>query len=251
MHITIFGAAGWVGRATLRALSGPHDIRAVDLNEAAWERYADTDGTWDAGEIVHADMRDHEAIDRALEGTDAVLHLSAAFPSGVEQAGLAFGVNVHGLWNVLEAARHRGLRRVVHMGSCPVEHPSTFYQADIRRHDGELYAVTKRMQEEMCRQFHEAWGSSIIVLRPVMIVDSRLGLLRHGAPTGVAPYRTRSGWVCRHDLAEACRLALESTTIDFDVLHIVGTPESDATCNAARAREVLGFEPKADLEQYR
>ena len=49
----------------------------------------------------------------------------------------------------------------------------------------------------------------------------------------------------------ASRLALETAAVDFDILHIVGTPESDATCNAARAREILGLQYRGDLEKYR
>jgi len=35
------------------------------------------------------------------------------------------------------------------------------------------------------------------------------------------------------------------------VLHVVGTPEADTTCNTARGREVLGLEYKGNLDQYR
>ena len=31
--------------------------------------------------------------------------------------------------------------------------------------------VSKRLQEEMCRQYHEAFGTKIVVLRPDYIVD--------------------------------------------------------------------------------
>jgi len=59
------------------------------------------------------------------------------------------------------------------------------------------------------------------------------------------------GWVCRHDLAEACRLALEHPDLEFDVFNIVGTPEAEESCNIALAKEVLGLELRGDLEQYR
>ena len=116
----------------------------------------------------------------------------------------------------------------------------------MRRPDGSLYAVCKRLQEEMCRQIHEAFGLPIVVLRPDYIVDSRLGIGKYREPLNV-----RNGLVCRHDLAEACRLALEKDEVKFDVLHVVGTPEADATCNTARGREVLGLEYKGNLDQYR
>jgi len=119
----------------------------------------------------------------------------------------------------------------------------------VRRPDGSLYAVCKRLQEEMCRQFHEAHGLSIVVLRPDYIVDSRLGIDFAGRTLGSGSVRT--GAVCRHDFAEACRLALENDKIDFEILHIVGTPEAEKTCNVARARRVLGLTFKGNLEQYR
>ena len=103
----------------------------------------------------------------------------------------------------------------------------------------------------MCRQFHEAHGMSIIVLRPDYIVDTRLGIDFERRKLGEGGCPIRCGAVCRHDFAEACRLALESETIDFDVLHIVGTPEAEATCNVARAAGVLGLTYKGDLERYR
>jgi nucleoside-diphosphate-sugar epimerase len=131
-------------------------------------------------------------------------------------------------------------------------HPQgTFFDAHVRRPDGSLYAVCKRLQEEMCRQYHDAFGTSIIVLRPDYIVDSRLGVGKGRETLGPEGSPLRNGWVCRHDLAEACRLAAEHPELEFDVLHIVGTPEADATCNTARAREILGLKYRGDLEQYR
>ena len=97
----------------------------------------------------------------------------------------------------------------------------------------------------MCRQFHEAHKLSIVVLRPDYIVDRQRVML--GAGGG----RWQPGWVCRHDLAEASRLALETAAVDFDIFHIVGTPEADGACEAARAREVLGLQYRGNLEQYR
>ena len=55
----------------------------------------------------------------------------------------------------------------------------------------------------------------------------RLGLGRFREKLGPEGTPLRNGWVCRYDLAEACRLAVEDETIDFDVFHIVGTPEAD------------------------
>jgi hypothetical protein len=100
----------------------------------------------------------------------------------------------------------------------------------------------------MCRQFHDAHGMRTIVLRPDYIVDSRAGI---GRSREDLRGKYRNGWVCRHDLAEACRLAVESTTIDHDIFHIVGTPEGEQTCNVERSRSILGLRYRGDLERYR
>ena len=256
MSMVVFGAAGFTGRALLTNLAGKHHVRAFDRDPQAWEAWRDTDGKWQDGEKVYGDIVSFDDVHRATEGMDAAVHL-VIYPStspgayGVEDHK-PFLINLKGLWNVLESARLVGLKRVVHVGSCQTVHPQgVFFSSQVRRPDGSLYAVCKRLQEEMCRQFHDAYGMSIVVLRPDSIVDSRLGIGRHREKLGPGGVRRRNGWVCRHDLAQACRLAIDSKVLDFDVLHIVGTPEADSSCNAARAREVLGLTYKGDLDQYR
>jgi len=256
MRVVVFGAAGFTGRAVLTNLAGRHQVRAYERDRQAWDAWGDIDGDWQDGEKVYGDIADFASVDAAMEGMDAAIHLTV-LPGGAPGAyGVddprPFLVNLKGLWNVLESARRRGIRRVVHVGSCQTVHPQgIFFTSEVRRPDGSLYAVCKRLQEEMCRQYHDAYGMRIVVLRPDYIVDSRLGIGRHREKLGAEGHTWRVGWVCRHDLAEACRLATESSTIDFDVLHIVGSPEADRTCNSARAREVLGLTYRGDLERYR
>ena len=256
MRIVVFGAAGWLGRAALAALDGNHRIRAFDYGPRAWQAWNDTDGEWTGGDVVHGDIVDFDAVHRAVAGMDAVLHMAVYHSDepgahGTDDAK-PFLINVKGLWNVLESARRHGIRRIVHIGSCQTVHPGgIFFSADVRRPDGGLYGITKRLQEEMCRQFYDAFGMRIIVLRPDYIVDSRLGIGRYREKLGTEARPYRQGWVCRHDLAEACRLGLESRDIDFDVFHVVGTPGAEETCNVARSRDVLGLEYRGNLEQYR
>ncbi|MDP6494547.1 MAG: NAD(P)-dependent oxidoreductase [Dehalococcoidia bacterium] len=209
-------------------------------------------GPWQAGEIVHADILDLNAVHEATEGMDGVVHLAVCYAREQANDDRPFLVNLKGLWNVLEASRQCGVRRVVHVGSCCTVHPKgIFFTSEVRSAEGDLYGVCKRLQEEMCRQYHAAHGLGIVVLRPDYIVDSRLGVGRHRERLGSPEHPYRNGWVCRHDLAEACRLALEHETIDFDVFHIVGTPEADETCNVARSREILGLTYRGNLQQYR
>jgi len=252
MRVAVFGAAGWLGRAVLANLDGRHEIRAVDLCPESWDKINDIDGEWSNSEKVHGDIANFHFVRETLEGMEAVIHAAVHFPSGDENEDAPFLVNLKGLWNVLECSRQLGVKRVVHVGSCAVEHPKgIFFTSEVRSAEGDVYGICKRLQEEMCRQFHEAHGTSIVVLRPCGIVDSRLGRGCVAQELDLESHPYNAGWVCRHDLAEACRLAVEHESIDLEILHIVGTPESEKTCNVARSREVLGLTYRADFDKYR
>ena len=251
MNVVVFGAAGWSGRAVLRNFEGRHTVRAFDAGADAWARWQDIDGIWTDGDILQGDLTDYTTVDRAIDGMDGIVHLAVhGGPYGHDDTD-PFLVNLKGLWNVLESARNRGISRVVHVGSCQTIHPDgVFFSSDVRRPDGSLYAVTKRLQEELCRQFYDAFDLSVIVLRPDYIVDSRLGIGRNRETLGPTGTPTRNGWVCRHDLAEACHLALITHATTFDIIHIVGTPEAEATCNVRRSKDILGLTYRGNLAQY-
>jgi len=250
MKVAVFGAAGWLGRAVLANLQGRHAALAFDHTPADWETWEDVGPAWE-GPRLFGDISNFAAVHAATEGVEGVIHVAAYFGQGDDDP-LPWLVNVKGLWNVLESCRRREIRHVVHVGSRETVHPKgVFFDVEQRRPGGGVYPLTKRLQEETCRSFHDAFGLRILVLCPDYIVDSRLGLGRHREKLGTEGTPLRNGWVCRHDLAEACRLAVENDTIPFDIFHIVGTAEADRTCNTARARTLLGLKYRGDLEQYR
>jgi nucleoside-diphosphate-sugar epimerase len=253
MNVVVFGAAGWLGRAIIANLDAGHEVRAFDRGPESWNAWSDVDGEWTDGRIVHGDIAEYSQVDEAMAGMDAIVH-AAVYSSrdGGDRDTLPFLVNLKGLWNVLESGRRHNVKRVVHIGSCHAVHPKgEFYSADVRSVDGSLYAVTKRLQEEMCRQFYDAFQMRIIVLRPDYIVDSRLGIGKYRQILGPPENPRLHTWVCRHDLAQACRLAIENESIEFDIFHVVDSPEAEKTCNVARSREILGLEYRGDLDQYR
>jgi len=284
--VLVFGAAGQVGRAVVRNLrAAPNtSVIAFERNPESWRSWEQTDGPLHTDvKTTYGDISKFDVVEAAVAGCTHIVHTAVYFPPSVntvmpdyaldgrppdhdagsrdEDDVAIWTVNLKGMWNVLEAARRHNVQKVVHIGSCHVAHPGStsspdgeFYNADIRRPDGSIYAVSKRLQEEMCRRYYEAFGSKIIVLRPDYIVDGELGIGRFGEqlPGDVCP---DDGWVCRHDLAEAARLSLMGGP-DFDVLHTVtdtaaGKPDAARTCNVERTREVLGWNPTTDLSQFR
>jgi len=247
MRIAVFGAAGWLGRAVLAGAVGRAEVRAFDRGPEAWDEWKDIDGDF-AGDVVHGDITDFSTVAAAVSAMDAVIHTAVYYPRGdVDNDTRPFLINIKGLWNVLEAARREGIERVVFVGSCMTIHPKgRFFDANERSTEGDLYGICKRLQEEMCRQFHDAFGMSTVALRPDYIVDSRLGMGRFREALGPASWRL--GWVCRHDLAEACLLAAMRPDLGHEVLHIA--PGAEKHCNVGRAKDVLGLEFRGDMPRF-
>jgi nucleoside-diphosphate-sugar epimerase len=104
MKILLTGATGNVGGHVLPLLlERGHDVRCLvfdSKNERkivnAWERKP---------EVVWGDIQDERAVESAVAGVEAVIHLAAIIPPMTDQnPKLAYGVNVNGTRNLVNAA---------------------------------------------------------------------------------------------------------------------------------------------------
>src|SRR5690349_17585702 len=114
MRLFVTGATGVLGRPTVRALvAAGHDVRAVARDDAKAGQLREA-----GAEPVVVDVFDHDAIDGAVAGVDAVLHLATNVPPLRSMA-------MRGAWrthnrlrteanrNLLDAARAHGVDRFV------------------------------------------------------------------------------------------------------------------------------------------
>lgn len=120
-------------------------------------------------EVIDADIRDEEAVRRALEGVDTVVHL-AAFGSVVESVDDPienFDVNARGTLVVLRAAAARGVRKLVFastggaiMGNAapPVDEKTLPWPIS-------PYGASKLCGEAYCHAFAGSFGLPIVALR--------------------------------------------------------------------------------------
>jgi UDP-glucose 4-epimerase len=73
-------------------------------------------------EFVHADIRDEDAVSRAVRGVDAVFHLAACVGNvrSLQNPQEDSAINVVGTLNVLTAARNRGIGCLVYSSSAAI-----------------------------------------------------------------------------------------------------------------------------------
>ena len=123
------------------------------------------------GDILHTDI-----LQASFEQTDVVFHLAALwllhcheFPQS------AFEVNIRGTFNVLEACRLKGVKKLVYSSSASVygdalEIPMT---EDHPYNNRTFYGATKIAGEHMARAYHQRYGLDYVALRYMNIYGPR------------------------------------------------------------------------------
>jgi len=131
----VTGAGGLLGTHLVLALAARgHPVRGLDVRfpdpwPARWGDAALPGDAPDAGEEprvtrVVADVRNREAVARAMDGVDTVFHTAAVIDASTRAPEAArarsFGVNVAGTRNVVDEARRGTPTRLVHTSSISV-----------------------------------------------------------------------------------------------------------------------------------
>ena len=134
------------------------------------------------------DVRDLDVLNRAMQNIDGVFHLAAMWLLHCnDYPRTAFGVNIEGTFNVLEACKNNNIERLVFSSSASVygdaveipmteEHPFN---------NKNFYGATKIAGEAMCRAFYDKYNLSYVGLRYMNVYGP--GQDQTAAYTGVIP----------------------------------------------------------------
>lgn len=119
---------------------------------------------------IHGDIREPEALDKAMREVDAVVHAAAILNGPWDDF---HAVNVESTRALLEAARRHGVRRFVYISSVSVyDHvdaePGHVFTEEQPYQTEELnfYARSKIEAEKVVREYGESHGAPTVILRP-------------------------------------------------------------------------------------
>jgi uronate dehydrogenase len=249
--VLVTGAAGWTAGAIIEALVG-EGFQVVGLDLRVPEA---GDGAAAAVHWLQGDVADPASVERASRSVGAVIHLAVAVGAGkYRHPERPFAVNVLGTYNVFDAARRAGVPRVVLVSSAAVHLPpgaapltaSHWRSSSDKDH---LYDLTKRLQEEIARDFCASFGMDAVVLRAGHLVDGRRGVDATGTPLARVRY-ARGGWLCRHDLARACLRALRFSQRGYHAFHVIGSRAASAHLDLGRTERELGFRCSVTFDDH-
>lgn len=238
MNVLILGGAGMLGPYVARELASKYTLRITDVKPPAEEL---------PGEFLPLDVSDLDAVVQAAEGMDAIVNLSVLR----RDRQLSWDVSTRGCYNMMQAALTHGIRRVINTGPhITVAGHNTIecfdfgIGPDIPPQSGtDLYAISKSMGLEICRVYSQHHDIS---------VQSYL-FYNFKDPKAVEPGDRYAPFVISwENAAEVFRLGLE---IDLDTLpsrcevFYVFADMPHGKFSNEKAKRVLGFQPRRDVEQ--
>jgi nucleoside-diphosphate-sugar epimerase len=230
--VLVTGAAGFLGGAIVARL------RADGMRVRAFVRPGRTAA---ADEVVEGDLRDREALVRAVAGVDAVVHAGARVATtGAWEEFEA--TNVGATTAIIDAARAAGVRRIVHVSSLSVyavPSDGAVVREDSAYDDGGgergFYARSKLLADQAAMAAIAA-GAPVTVIRPGLLYGpgQRPPLARRSI--GLGPLRVlmaRRGYLLPlayvENVADAIALAVTSPKAEGRAYTIIDVhaPQAD------------------------
>jgi len=231
-RVLITGAAGQIGVALRSGMKGAYPLlRLADiapLGEAA-----------PGEELCQYDLRDTAALEKSMQGIDCVVHLGGV--SVEDSWEKVLPANIEGCYNVFEAARSQGVKRVIFASS---NHAIGFHRRErfidntvVPRPDSR-YGISKVFGEAVGRMYADKHGLSVACLR--------IGTFRH--PDRPDEVRQLNSWISHRDMVQLTRRCIDHPDYHFIVVYGVS--------NNLRSRwdntnvKFLGYRPEDDSEVY-
>jgi UDP-glucose 4-epimerase len=286
----ITGGAGFIGSHLVDALL-EQDCDVIVLDNFSTGRPQNLDHVKEKIQIIECDLSQPGKWQKLFDDVDYVFHLAALadiVPS-IENPDNYYQANVNGTFNVLEACRKHGVKKIVYSASSscygiPDEYP-TKETAEIRPQYP--YALTKNLGEQLIMHWCQLYEISAVSLRFFNVYGPRSRTSgTYGAVFGVflaqklaeKPYtvvgdgkQTRD-FTFVSDIVAAIFAAAESDVsgeiinigsdntysvnqlvelLGGDVVHIPKRPgEPDCTwADISKAKQLLNWEPKVSLEE--
>lgn len=284
-------------------------------------------------ELILADVRDREAVTKALRGINAIFHFAARVGVGQSMYEVAdyTCVNNQGTATLLQALIDHPVEKLIVASSMSLYgeglyltprgdfHPGSERSLNqLKAHDWELhdvdgdvlkpvptpesklptlasvYALSKYDQERLCLMIGRAYQIPTVALRFFNVYGTRQALsnpytgvmaifasrlMNHNAPRIFEDGLQRRDFVSVHDVARACRLAIESAAADVvfnigsgrnytirelaeRIATVMGKPEIEPEitekyrvgdvrhcfADITLARRDLGYEPQVSLD---
>jgi UDP-glucose 4-epimerase len=261
-RIVVTGGAGLIGSTTVDLLLqsfAPAEIVIFDNLSRGTTANIESALRDPRVVLVEGDVRDRAAVERVMDGADAVLHMAALrITACAAEPREAFEVMCAGSFNVVAAAHQAGVKKVVAASTASIygmadQFPTT--EGHHPYHNRTWYGTSKVMLEGLLRSFNDMYRLPYVALRYFNVYGARMDIhgkytevlirwmerLEGGQPPLILGDGTQTmDFVYVDDVARANVLALSSDVSDevFNVASGVETSLNDLAAALAHAMDV-------------
>ncbi len=215
MKVLVTGADGFIGsHLTELLLASDYKVRALNLynsfNNWGWLEDIEDYQHQPNLEIVSGDIRDPHFCQELCQDIDMVFHLAAliAIPYSYVAPTSYVRTNVEGTVNMLQAAKHCGVKKFLHTSTSEVYGTAQYVPIDEKHvlQPQSPYSASKIGADNMALSFYNAFDLPVTVVRPFNTYGPRQSA-RAVIPTIIAQIA---------DGAKAIKLGDLSPTRDFN-----------------------------------
>ncbi len=234
-RILITGPGGRVGTHLVPLMREHFALRLFDTKPL---RVAGDD------EVIQGDIRDAEAVRRACDGMNAMIHL-AAIPDEDEFYTRLLPVNLEGVYTAFEAARQAGVKRVIFAstGQTVLYYPKgEWVTPDMPERPWTVYACTKIFGEALARFYSDKHGMSMIVIRLCYFQNYDSPLLRTKGDI-------QREWCSPRDLTQLLVKTLRTPNLPFATFFGVSN-NTGRFWDISNAEKLVGYAPEDDALRY-
>ncbi|NOJ61043.1 NAD(P)-dependent oxidoreductase [Arthrobacter sp. 260] len=280
MRLAVTGASGKLGKTVVSVLrAAGHDVTGMDVLGERGPGFVKVDLT-NYGHVIDA----FSGVDDRHQGFDAIVHLAAIPAPGIYSDAATFHNNMPSTYNVFQACRRLGIKKIVYASSetvlgLPFDQDPPYIPVDeeYAARPESTYSLVKHLEEQMAIQLTR-WDPelSITALRFSNVMDPEdYAKFPSFDEDPMARKWNLWGYIDGRDGAQAVQRALEnagpgfdrfiiaaadtvmsrsSTSLaaevfpDVDVVKEVG--EHETLLSIDHARRVLGFDPQYSWRDY-
>ena len=225
------GAAGGLGQAMRSRLKANCDVlRLSDIGAMAPAQAGE--------EVVQADLADAAAVSQLVAGCQAIVHFGGV--STEQPWAPILQANIIGAYNLYEAARIHGVRRVIFASS---NHVMGFYrQSEVvdaqtpPRPDG-LYGLSKAFGEDLSRLYFDRYGIETACVR----IGSSFPEPRDR--------RMLATWMSYDDLHRLITACLTTPVLGHSIIY--GTSDNSVSWYDNRLARHIGYRPQDSADVFR
>lgn len=199
MKVLITGGAGFIGSHLVRQLlAADYEVTVLDnVSTGTWQHLPDGKNSCDCWEM---DIRDKSVRGKIEQGNfDFIVHLAAQTMVDVSIKDPEFDAseNIMGTINVLEAARHSGVKRVIFASTAAAYGNVTEDKLPIQESETlasmSFYGLTKVTAEKYLQLYHDLYGIDYVALRFANVYGERQGDTGEGGVISIFAKRIANG----------------------------------------------------------